>query len=81
MKKDISSIAAHFALEGSVLDAAPYGAGHIHDTFRVRFSQSGSFILQRINVRVFRNPQAVMENIVRASARQAGVRARIRSVA
>lgn len=67
MMKDVPSIAACFAAEGSLLEAAPYGTGHIHDTFRIRYSQSGSFILQRINARIFRNPQAVMENIVRVT--------------
>jgi hypothetical protein len=67
MRNDLSSIVAHFAIPGEFLDAAPYGAGHIHDTFRVRSSPSSSFILQRINARVFTNPQAVMENIVRVT--------------
>ena len=63
----LSLVSKQFAITGDFLDAAPYGAGHIHDTFLVRFSPSQSFILQRINTRVFRNPQAVMENIVRVT--------------
>lgn len=66
MKKKLLPIAARFAVEGEVVDAAPYGTGHIHDTFRVR-SSSGAFILQRINAGIFKNPRAVMENIARVT--------------
>ena len=72
----VLSASAHFAIPGAFLDAAPYGTGHIHDTFRVR-SSSGSYILQRINSRIFTNPQAVMDNIVRVTAH---LRAKLKSV-
>jgi len=62
----LTAVVSHFAVPVPVLDAVPYGAGHIHDTFRVR-SSSGDFILQRINARIFKDPRAVMENIVRVT--------------
>ncbi len=44
---------------------SPLGNGHIHDTYR---SEDGRFVLQRVNTEVFRDPDAVMENIVRVTA-------------
>jgi len=46
--------------------AAPFGAGHINDTFKVEIEQGGTaraYLLQRINHHVFRQPEAVMRNI------------------
>lgn len=41
-------------------DVAPYGDGHINDTYRVK---GQPYILQRINTNVLKNPYEVMENI------------------
>jgi Ser/Thr protein kinase RdoA (MazF antagonist) len=58
-----------------VARAIPYGSGHINDTYRV-FLQDGSadrsFILQRINHHIFKNPVALMENIERVTAHMCG---------
>lgn len=66
MKPDRSLI-ARFAFEGELLDAQPYGQGHINGTYAVRFRQAGGgvrrYILQRINRRVFRQPERLMHNI------------------
>jgi Ser/Thr protein kinase RdoA (MazF antagonist) len=46
------------------------GSGHIHDTFAVRCEgEKGAtrYVLQRINARVFREPERVVENAVRVS--------------
>ncbi len=70
-KHDIRSIAGLFHLYGDFREAAPYGTGHINDTYAAVFDQSGSavrYILQRINHHVFKNPPAVMENISRVTA-------------
>jgi len=40
--------------------ASAYGNGHINDTYRV---EGSDYILQRINVSVFRNPWELMENV------------------
>ena len=57
-----------FQLEGSILDAQPYGGGHINDTFAVECGRVNNsikrYIVQRINTRVFQNPVGLMENIV-----------------
>jgi len=41
-------------------DVAPYGNGHINDTYCV---DSPRYILQRINTAIFTNPEELMENI------------------
>ncbi len=49
-----------------LVSALPFGTGHINDTFRVQIEEAGSvksYLLQRINHNVFRQPEAVMRNI------------------
>ena len=70
-KHDLRSIARRFQLYGDLRAAAPYGSGHINDTYAAVFDQCGSpvrYILQRINPLVFKDPTAVMENISRVTA-------------
>jgi hypothetical protein len=67
---DVRGVVGQFQVSGQFLDAAPYGTGHINDTFCVRVQQGGAvmrYILQRINHSVFKNPVGVMENIRRVS--------------
>ena len=59
-----------FQIRGEFLDARPYGSGHLHDTYFVKVHQKNilvPYIFQRINHRVFRDPPALMENIVRVT--------------
>lgn len=70
MSADLSTIYQHFQIHGSLLESAPYGNGHINDTLVAAFSQSGTrvrYIFQRINHRIFKNPEALMENILRVT--------------
>ncbi len=64
---DFLSIVPHFAFEGDFLEAARYGQGHINDTFAARFrlpdGRIRRYLVQRINTRVFREPERLMENI------------------
>ncbi len=59
-----------FEIDGEFLEAQPYGSGHINDTYRV-FFQNGSaphrYILQRINHNIFKNPEALMQNVERVT--------------
>lgn len=67
---DITSVVNRFCTIGNFVDALPHGSGHINDTFLVRFLQGGAYrqyIFQRINHRVFPDPPAMMENIVRVT--------------
>ena len=55
-----------FAFPGTFVEAIPYGNGHINDTYRLTFEQSGRlvhYILQRMNRKVFQRPEELMENI------------------
>ncbi|MDR0553972.1 MAG: aminoglycoside phosphotransferase family protein [Treponema sp.] len=64
-----------FALYGDFLDVAPFGGGHINDTFVSRWNQAGTtvrYIHQRINDQVFPHPDQVMENILRVTGHIAG---------
>jgi aminoglycoside phosphotransferase (APT) family kinase protein len=59
-----------FRICGSFLESRPYGNGHINDTFVAAFSQSGTrvrYIFQRINQRIFKDPEALMDNILRVT--------------
>lgn len=53
--------------EGTYVEHMPYGSGHINDTFAAVFQQAdGSrrrYILQRMNHEIFKDPEALMENI------------------
>ena len=71
LKHDIRAVARRFQIHGEFLRAAPYGSGHINDTYRATFDQGGArvrYIFQRINHAVFKNPVALMENVQRVTA-------------
>ncbi len=64
-KLDICKIASLFDIEGVFLSAVPYGSGHINDTYLAIYRTSGietQYIHQRINSRVFQEPESVIEN-------------------
>jgi hypothetical protein len=72
---NVKEAALGFQIEGEFESAAPYGSGHINDTYCAVFRQQrgpsqvpARFIVQRLNSNVFKNPRAVMENIERVSA-------------
>lgn len=70
MKYDLEKISGYFEIVGDYVSAAPYGSGHINDTFAVVFDQGGvniRYIIQRINHSIFKNPPALMENIQRVT--------------
>jgi aminoglycoside phosphotransferase (APT) family kinase protein len=63
---DLETIARHFLVFDQWLGAEQYGNGNINDTYRIRFERSGvagNYLLQRLNHQVFKQPEAVMENI------------------
>ncbi|MBN1670541.1 MAG: aminoglycoside phosphotransferase family protein [Kiritimatiellae bacterium] len=70
MDYDLAEIVKHFPLAGTFAGAAPYGSGHINDTFRSRFrlgARTVYTIQQRINHNVFKNPPELMDNILRVT--------------
>ena len=58
-------IIKQFAFEGTLLEKKPWGNGHINDTYCI---ESPRCILQRINTKVFKNPDELMENIENVTA-------------
>ncbi len=66
----VRAIAGHFQIAGAFVEAAPYGSGHINDTYCVVFRQGSArvrYIFQRINHHIFKQPAALMENIQRVT--------------
>lgn len=65
-------VSRQFQLEGSPVDAKPYGCGHINDTYCVCCEREGQpqrrYILQRINNHVFQDVPALMENMIAVTA-------------
>lgn len=65
-----STVFQNFQIHGSFLESRPHGNGHINETFVAAFSQSGTrvrYIFQRINHRIFKDPEALMDNILRVT--------------
>ncbi len=64
---DFNKAVNNFNFEGAYIEAAPYGFGHINDTYAAVFKKpegnTRRYILQRINHKVFKNPEALMGNI------------------
>lgn len=69
MDYDLKSIIKNFKVQGTFLDARPFGSGHIHDTFLIRTVEEDAddYLLQRINHYVFKNVDHLMSNIERVT--------------
>lgn len=69
MEIDISKIFDCFNVESAFRNAAPFGSGHIHDTYLVTTTdKSGDqYILQRLNNKVFKNIPQLQSNIERVT--------------
>jgi hypothetical protein len=71
LKHDVQAVASRFQIRGKILNAAPYGSGHINDTYAVICDQDGApvrFIVQRINHNIFKNPGGLMDNVQRVTS-------------
>ena len=67
----MQDIAQRFFNIDTWLGETPIGSGNINDTYRIDFEQDGmrhTYLLQRLNHVVFRQPEAVMQNICRVTA-------------
>lgn len=60
--------AAAFRLDGEPQSIIRYGNGHINDTYLITASSGTKYILQRVNGKVFKNPENVMKNIINVTA-------------
>lgn len=64
--ESMEHIISHFINTGETVTISPFGNGHINHTLRVEVVENGAakkYIFQKINRHVFRQPEAVMENI------------------
>jgi Ser/Thr protein kinase RdoA (MazF antagonist) len=67
----VRAVARQFEIHGEFVEAQPFGSGHINDTYRVMFhGGNGPFfhILQRVNRNIFKNVDALMENLQRVTS-------------
>jgi aminoglycoside phosphotransferase (APT) family kinase protein len=71
MSEELREIARAFAVGGTVVDAHLHASGLIHETFvstvRRPDGRTVRYLHQRMNRRVFRSPEQVMENIARVT--------------
>ena len=63
--ENLVAAADQFKPHGKVIDIQEHGTGNVNDTFLVTFDSEGEnhFILQCINMRVFRRPELVTQNM------------------
>ena len=65
---EVREAARGLGLTGEIVFARPHGSGHINDTLLVEMSTNGApvrYVLQRVNTRIFRDPERLMENMDR----------------
>jgi hypothetical protein len=61
--KELLPILLNFAPDAEIHEILPLGSGHIHSTYLAKTKTKPDIVLQQINTRVFRDPDAVMNNI------------------
>jgi hypothetical protein len=69
-QNNIAEVVRQFQIDGEFVAAAPYGSGHINDTYCAVFHQLGvaeRLVLQRINTHIFTQPEALMDNVQRVT--------------
>lgn len=68
LEEQIVDAVGHFCFEGIYQKHAPFGNGHINDTYQLVFEigeqKTKRYILQRMNKDIFSKPAELMENIV-----------------
>ena len=67
---DVVEIVKQFCIEGEIKSIKSMNSGHINTTFRITFNNEGRteyYTAQAINTYVFKNPEAVMDNIVKVT--------------
>ncbi|MDE7078989.1 MAG: aminoglycoside phosphotransferase family protein [Clostridia bacterium] len=65
---NVNKIAKLFDFQGEIDTIAPYGEGHINDTFLVTVKGcEKQYILQRLNTKIFSNFRGLMDNILQVT--------------
>ena len=70
MRNAVETIAEQFHLRGTLLEVKSLAQGHINDTYIITSKEDGCVVrhlLQRINHEVFKDPAAMMDNILRVT--------------
>jgi len=73
MTAELEAIGAAFQIPGRFTSASPVKFGHIHDTFEASYLEGETprrYVHQRLNDRVFRDLEALMDNLVRITSHQ-----------
>src|SRR3954465_7700929 len=69
-EKQLKEISKEFQIYGEILHAETFKIGHINETYSATYDQGGTkvrYIHQKINQNVFKNPAAVMNNLMRVT--------------
>ncbi len=69
-EKQLQDISRHFQIYGEIQHAETFKIGHINETYSATYDQGGTrvrYIHQKINKGVFKNPVAVMKNVMRVT--------------
>jgi aminoglycoside phosphotransferase (APT) family kinase protein len=69
----IRGVSGKFHIYGDLLHVEPCKIGHINETYIATYCQGGTpvrYVHQRLNTDVFRDPDAVMDNILRVTRHQ-----------
>jgi len=69
-EKQLKDVSKQFQIYGQILHAETCKIGHINETYTATYDQGGArvrYIHQKINKHVFRNPPAVMRNLIRVT--------------
>jgi len=68
MMKDLLKVGAGFNIHGEPFSCKAFGTGHIHGTYLLKSGDRNKphrYILQYLNINVFKKPEAVQDNIFR----------------
>jgi len=69
-EKQLQEISKKFQIYGEILHAETLKIGHINETYTATYNQGGTrvrYIHQKLNQTVFKNPTAVMKNVMRVT--------------
>lgn len=69
-EKHLQEISKKFQIYGEILHAETLKIGHINETYTATYDQGGTrvrYIHQKLNKNVFKNPNAVMKNVMRVT--------------
>src|SRR5689334_4517372 len=74
-EQHLQDISQQFQIYGQILHAETCKIGHINETYTATYDQGGvlvRYIHQKINQSVFKDPVAVMDNVMRVTRHIAG---------